>query len=69
VGFKEGDQRGKQGRVVRPTPEFIRPDSGQRKEPLRPALVTKRCRKRSKSNGYGIVWFLVWHSLGNSRRR
>jgi two-component system, cell cycle response regulator DivK len=66
MGFEEGDQRGQQHRVVRPTPEFIRPDSSQRKEPLRPTLVNERCRERGESKGYGIVWFLWSHGLGTA---
>ena len=63
--FEEGDQRGEQRRFVRPTSELIRPDSSQCEEPLGPMLVNKRCCERGKPNGYGIVWFLVGHSLGN----
>jgi two-component system cell cycle response regulator DivK len=66
--FEEGDQRGKQRWFVRPTPEFIRPDSSQVEEPLSPTLVNKRCSERGEPNGYGIVWFLVGHSLGISRK-
>lgn len=69
VRLEERNQGRQQRRIVRPTPEFIRPDSSQREEPLGPTLVNKRCCERGKTDGYGIiVWFLVRHSLGNCRK-
>jgi hypothetical protein len=67
--FEKGDQRDEQDWVVRPAPQFIRPDSGQVEEPLRPALVAKRCRKRGKGQRMRISWSLVMHGLGNNRNR
>jgi two-component system cell cycle response regulator DivK len=63
VRFEEGDEGGEQRRFVRPAPEFIRPNSSQREEPLSPTLVNKRCRESSEPDRYGINWFPVGHSL------
>ena len=46
--FEEPQQRAEKRRIVKPTPKLVRPDSGQVEEPLRPAVLTKRCRKRGK---------------------
>jgi hypothetical protein len=44
VSFQEGDERGKQRRLVRSAPKLVCPDSGQVEESLRPTLIAKRCR-------------------------
>ena len=48
---QQGDQ---QRRLPRPGTQFIRPDSGQVEEALRPPFVAKRCRKRGKADDGGI---------------
>lgn len=35
--------------------EFIRPDSGQIDEPLRPTFAPKRCRESGKGKSYRII--------------
>ena len=47
--LQETQQRGEKGGLGRPGSQLFRPDSGQVDEPLRPARVTKRCRKRGES--------------------
>ena len=56
--LKEGDQRRKQSRIASLAPKLVCPDSGQIQEPLGPAVVRKRCRKRGKGNREWIVWRL-----------
>ena len=51
--FEESDQRGKQRRIVRPAAKLVCPDSGQVKEPLRPAFVRKRRRKSGEGERIG----------------
>lgn len=63
--FEERDEGGQHRRIVRPAFQFIRPDSGQSKEPLRPTLVNKRCRERGKREGDRIDRFLLAHGVGN----
>jgi len=63
MGLEECNERRKEDRIVRPAPELICPDSGQVEEPLRPALVAKRCRKRGKGKSHRIVWCLGEHAL------
>ena len=63
VRFKECDQARQQCRIIRPAPQFIRPNSGQVEEPAGPSLVAKRCRKRGKGNRQGIVWRLNAHAV------
>ena len=55
MSLEKADQRGEQSRVIRPAPEFVRPNSSQVEEPLRPALVAKRCRKRAKGKHMRIM--------------
>jgi len=43
-GLQEPEHRGKQLWVARLALQFIRPDSGQVEEPLRPTFVAERCR-------------------------
>ena len=61
--LEKAQQRCKQGRIGRPLPKLVRPDSGQVDEPLRPPLGPKRCRKRGEGNSYRIVWTMVRHGL------
>ena len=56
--FEEAKQRGEQRRVAGPARELIRPDSGQVEEPLRPAFVAERCRKRGEGKRHRIIWCL-----------
>ena len=48
VRLEEAQQRGEKRRIARSAPKLVCPDSGQVEEPLRPAFVAKRCRKRGK---------------------
>ena len=63
VRLEKADQGREQGRIGRPAPELICPDSGQVQEPPGPAFVTKRCRKGGKGKGQRIIWRLRWHGL------
>ena len=58
--LEEGDERCKQLRIARPAAEFIRPDSGQFEEPLRPTVVEQRCRKRGERDGRCVERTLIW---------
>ena len=49
--FQECQERREQDRIGRPLPQLLSPNSGQIEKTLRPARVTKRCRKRSKRKG------------------
>ena len=44
VSLEETQQRGEKRWLRRSAPELLSPDSGQIDEPLRPTLLTKRCR-------------------------
>jgi len=61
------DQRGEEPRFAGPTPELVRPDSGQVEEALRPLRLVERCGKRRKCKGIGIGWSLAVHGLGRIR--
>ena len=56
VRFEEAKQRGEQFRVAGPGAQLIGPNSGQVEEPLRPTLVTERCRERGEGERHRIVW-------------
>lgn len=53
--FEEAQQRSEQVRFAGPAPQLVSPDSGQVDEPLRPTLVTDRCRKRGEGESYRII--------------
>ena len=54
--FEEADQRRKQSRLAGARTKLVCVDSGQVEETLSPAPIAKRCAKRTKSNGNGVVW-------------
>ena len=60
--LEERDQRREQYRVARAAPQLIRPDSGQREEPLPPPFVAKRCCERSEGKSDRVPWgiIVVW---------
>ena len=61
--FEETQQRREKRRVGCALPELFSPDSGQVEETLRPALVPKRCGKRSEGKRDRIIWYPGCHSL------
>jgi len=67
VRLKKTQQCGKHCRVVDPAPELVGPDSGQVEEALRPAIVAKRCDKRSEGERHWIIWYPKVHSLECAR--
>ena len=65
--FQEAEQGGEQDGIIRPSPQFVRPDSGQVEEPLRPTLVTERCRQGGERNSCGVIVVCVEQSLRRVR--
>jgi two-component system cell cycle response regulator DivK len=63
VRFEEAQQRGQQRGVGCPNPQFVSPDSGQINEPLRPPVVTKRCRKCGEGKCHWIIVVCALHSV------
>ena len=53
--FEEAEQRREQVRLSGALTKLFSPDSGQVDEPLRPTLFTKRCGKRAKREGDGVI--------------
>jgi len=48
MGFEEADERREKRGIGRSGPQLLCPDSGQVEEPMCPAIVPERCRKRGK---------------------
>lgn len=48
VGLEEAQQRGEKRGIGRSGAQLVCPDSGQVEEPMCPAVVPERCRKRGK---------------------
>ena len=62
VRFEKAEEGGQQLRIRGPVPQLVSPDSGQVDEPLRPTLFTKRCGKRAKREGDGVIGVSVHRS-------
>ena len=56
VCLEETNQRSEKPRVACPRSKVVCVDSGQVEEALSPPRVAKRCCKRTKGNGDGVVW-------------
>ena len=56
MSFEEAKQRGEEVAIARAGAQLVGPDSGQVEEPLRPTLVTERCRQRGEGKSHRIVW-------------
>ena len=65
--FQEAKHGGEKRRFAQPGPQLLSPDSGQVEEPLRPAIVAKRCDKRSEGERHWIIWYPKVHSLECAR--
>jgi hypothetical protein len=61
--LEEAQQSDKQIRVARASAQFLRPDSGQIEESLRPTLVAERCRQSGEGESHRIVWVCARHRL------
>jgi len=55
VRFEKAQQRREQVRLTRSAAKLVGPDSGQVDEPLRPTLVTDRCRKRGEGKSHWVI--------------
>ena len=55
MAFQEAEQAREQRRLPCPRPQLVSPDSGQIEKPLRPTLITERCRQRGESKNQGIT--------------
>ena len=55
MAFEEPQQGRQEHRLARPCSQFVRPDSGQGDEPLRPSTITKRCRKSGECKSRGVI--------------
>ena len=53
--LEETQQGREQVRLTDPLSQHVGPDSGQVDEPMRPARVTKRCRKRGEGKSLGVI--------------
>ena len=63
IGFEKKKECRQQLWLGCPGAQFICLDSGQIEEPLRPAFVGQRCRKRGERESIGVVWCLRLHRL------
>ena len=68
VCFEEADQGRKQPRLAGARTKLVCVDSGQVEETLSPPCIAKRCCKRPKSNGNGVVWTWRVHDLDIAQR-
>ena len=60
VRLEEADERRKNGRLSRSGAKLVRPNSGQVEEPMGPATVPERCRKRGKGQCVNILRGIIW---------
>jgi len=63
--FEKAQERAKQRRIGGSRPQLVSPDSGQLDEPLRPASVTKRCRKGSERESDRVIPVCARHGYNS----
>lgn len=65
VCFQKPQQCAQQRRIGRSRPQLLSPDSGQLDEPLRPARVTKRCRKCGERESDRVIPVCARHGYNS----
>jgi hypothetical protein len=63
VRLEESDEGREQRRLAGAAAKLGRPDSGQIEEPLRPPVLSKRCRERGERQSVRVVVTFICHGL------